>query len=115
MALATNLPADMAAAIAGGATYPQLFQAAFGTPDITAQRIALALATYQRTLVPNQTPYDLFVAGNQNALTQQQRNGLNVFNGPARCNLCHTPGLFSDGQFRNLGLRPISQDRAARR
>lgn len=110
MALATNLPADMAAAIAGGATYPQLFQAAFGTPDITAQRIAFALATYQRTLVPNQTPYDLFVAGNQNALTPQQRNGLNVFTGPARCNLCHTPGLFSDGQFRNLGLRPISQD-----
>lgn len=110
MALATNLPADMAAAIAGGTTYPQLFQAAFGTPDITAQRIAFALATYQRTLVPNQAPYDLFVAGNQNALTPQQRNGLNVFNGPARCNLCHTPGLFSDGQFRNLGLRPIAQD-----
>ena len=110
MALATNLPADMAVAIAAGTTYPQLFQAAFGTPDITAQRIAFALATYQRTLVPNQTPYDLFVAGNLNALTLQQRNGLNVFNGPARCHLCHTPGLFSDGQFRNLGLRPISQD-----
>jgi cytochrome c peroxidase len=32
MALATNLPADMAQAIAGGVTYPQLFAAAFGTP-----------------------------------------------------------------------------------
>lgn len=110
MALAANLPADMAAAIAGGTTYPTLFQAAFGTPDITAQRIAYALATYQRTLVPNQTPYDLFVAGNPNALTPQQQNGLAVFNGPARCNLCHTPGLFSDRQFRNLGLRPIAED-----
>ena len=110
MALATNLPADMAGAIAGGLTYPQLFQAAFGTPDITAQRIAFALATYQRTLVPNQTPYDLFIAGNPGALTPQQQNGLNVFTGPGRCNLCHTPGLFSDRQFRNLGLRPIADD-----
>lgn len=110
MALATNLPPDMAAAIAGGKTYPDLFQDAFGTPVITAARIAFALATYQRTLVPNQTPYDLFVAGNPQALTPQQQNGLNVFNGAGRCNLCHTPGLFSDRQFRNLGLRPIGED-----
>jgi cytochrome c peroxidase len=110
MALAINLPADMATTISGGATYPQLFQAAFGTPDVTASRIAFALAAYQRTLVPNQTPYDSFVAGNPAALTPQQVNGLNVFNGPGRCNLCHTPGLFSDRQFRNLGLRPIAED-----
>lgn len=110
MALATNLPADMAAAVSGGATYPQLFQAAFGTTDITSARIAFALAAYQRTLIPNQAPYDAFVAGNPAALTPQQQNGLNVFNGPGRCNLCHTPGLFSDRQFRNLGLRPIAQD-----
>lgn len=110
MALATNLPADMAAAIAGGVDYPQLFTAAFGTADITAARIAFALATYQRTLVPNQTPYDAFVGGNPAALTPQQVNGLNIFNGPGRCNLCHTPGLFSDRQFHNLGLRPIAAD-----
>jgi len=110
MALATNLPADMAAAIAGGVSYPDLFTAAFGTPDITAARIAFALATYQRTLVPNQAPYDLFQAGNPQAMTPQQINGMNVFNGPGRCNLCHTPGLFSDRQFRNLGLRPIADD-----
>ncbi|MBL8747526.1 MAG: hypothetical protein JNK78_00090 [Planctomycetes bacterium] len=110
MAVATNLPPDMASAIAGGTTYPDLFNAAFGTPTITAARIAFAIATYQRTLVPNQTPYDLFVAGNPTALTPAQVNGLNVFTGPARCNLCHTPGLFSDTQFRNLGLRPIAQD-----
>ena len=69
MALATNLPADMAAAIAGGVTYPQLFTTAFGTPDITAARIAFAIATYERTLVPDQTPYDAFVGGNPTALT----------------------------------------------
>lgn len=110
MALATNLPPDMAAAVAGNTNYPALFQAAFGTTDITAARIAMALATYQRSLVPNQTPYDAFVAGNPAALTPQQANGLNVFMGPGRCVICHTSGLFSDNQFHNLGLRPIAED-----
>ncbi|MCK5940407.1 MAG: hypothetical protein KAI24_00445 [Planctomycetes bacterium] len=110
MALALNLPADMAGAVANGATYPDLFQAAFGTPDITAARIGLALATYQRTLVPNQAPYDAFAAGNPQSLTPQQHNGFQAFNGPGRCNLCHDPGLFSDDAFHNLGLRPIFED-----
>ncbi|MCA8968104.1 MAG: hypothetical protein KDC48_24695, partial [Planctomycetes bacterium] len=110
MALATNLPADMAAAVANGATYPDLFAAAFGTPDITAQRIAYALATYQRTLKPDQTPFDQFLAGNPAAMTQQQINGMNVFHGPGRCVICHTSGLFSDRLYHNLGLRPIGED-----
>lgn len=107
MALATNLPPDMAAAVQGGATYPDLFQNAFGTPAITAERIAFALATYQRTLVPNQTPFDL------GTLTAAQARGLQVFRGPGRCVICHTDqnGLFSDRTFRNLGLRPINEDR----
>lgn len=110
MALATNLPGDMAAAVAGNTTYPDLFQAAFGTSNVTAARIAMAIATYERTLVPDQTPYDAFVAGNPSALTPQQAQGLNVFLGPARCVLCHTTGVFADNQFHNLGLRPISED-----
>jgi hypothetical protein len=70
----------------------------------------MAIATYERTLVPDQTPYDAFVAGNPGALTPQQANGLNVFMGPGRCVICHTTGLFSDDQFHNLGLRPIAED-----
>jgi len=70
----------------------------------------MAIATYERSLAPNQTPYDAFVAGNPTALTQQQVSGLNVFLGPGRCVICHTSGLFSDNQFHNLGLRPIVED-----
>lgn len=60
LALATNLPPDVAAAIAQSPSYPQLFLQAFGSTSITAERIAFALATYQRTLVPDQTPWDQF-------------------------------------------------------
>jgi len=110
MALAINLPADMAAAVSGGQTYPDLFAAAFGSPAITARRIAYALATYERTLVPDQTPWDRFMNGQPNAMTPRQVQGMNVFNGPARCNRCHNTRLFSDRRFRNLGLRPINED-----
>ncbi|MBW7906152.1 MAG: hypothetical protein LC135_16695 [Phycisphaerae bacterium] len=105
MALATNLPPDMAAALVANPTYPQLFAAAFGNPAITAERIAFALATYERTLAPNQTPFDL------GTLTPLQQQGLNVFLAPqSQCAACHTPPLLTGNGFRNIGLRPIAED-----
>ena len=56
--LATDIPQDMANAIAANATYPELFEAAFGDSTINAARIGMAIATYERTLVADQTPWD---------------------------------------------------------
>ncbi len=108
--LATNVPPDMAAAVLANPSYPALFQQAFGTPVISAARIAFAIATYERTLVPNQTPYDAFAAGNPAAMTPAQHQGFQAFSGPGRCNQCHVPPVFSDGQFRNIGIRPPAED-----
>jgi cytochrome c peroxidase len=110
MALATSLPPDMAAALVNGETYPDLFAAAFGDPTISAKRIAFAIATYERTLVPDQTPWDLYEQGQTSALTTGQINGLSLFLGDARCSLCHVPPLFSDDEFHNLGNRPYFED-----
>ena len=110
LALATELPSDVDAGLLGNPSYPELFRRAFGTPEITAERVAFALATYQRTLVPDQTPWDLFQAGVGSALTPQQAQGLSTFNGPARCVACHPASLFTDNTFRNLGLRPLHED-----
>jgi cytochrome c peroxidase len=115
MKLATNLPPDVSAALASNPTYPALFQSAFGTPAITAQRIAFAIATYERTLVANQTPWDAFNAGNFNALTANQVAGLNAFSAPPQaagggCVLCHGPPTFTNNTFRNIGVRPPIED-----
>jgi len=110
LVLATDLTPDMVAALAANATYPELFDHAFGSTTITAERIAFAIASYERTLVPDDTPWDRFTAGDPNAMTPQQITGWNQFNSIARCNLCHTPPVFSDNQFHNLGLRPTSED-----
>ena len=111
MRLAANVPADMANAIAVNGTYPALFNAAFGSTSITAVRIAMAIATYERTLLPNQSPFDAWTLGNPNALTPAQQQGWGAFNSPgARCNQCHGGATTSDFAFHNLGLRPIAED-----
>ena len=109
LALADQLPADVAAALVGDTTYPELFTAAFGDGSVTAKRIAFAIATYERTLVPNQAPLDLFLDGDTGAMTQQQQNGFNLFLS-SPCAMCHTFPLFTDHQFRNVGVRPVAED-----
>jgi cytochrome c peroxidase len=120
MKLATNLPPDVSAALAAFPSYPALFQNAFGTNVITIQRIVFAIATYERTLIANQTPWDLFNAGNPTALTQNQIQGLQIFGAPPAppgapgggggCVLCHGPPFFTNNTFRNIGVRPPIED-----
>ncbi len=110
LALASDLPPDLENALAGTASYPDLFAQAFGDARITSERIAFALATYQRTLIPNASKFDRVMAG-QAVFTPPEQQGFNAFRSPgSRCNVCHTPPLFSDNAFHNLGLRPIVED-----
>ncbi len=109
LALASDLPSDMAEAIAIYREYPEMFEAAFGDETITPARIGMAIATYERTLVPDQTPWDAFIAGDTGAMTMAQVRGWNAFNN-SRCAVCHTPPLFTDNTFRNIGVRPTRQD-----
>ena len=114
MAMATDLTPDMASALASNGSYPALFDAAFGSTEITPVRIAFALAAYQRTLIPDQSKFDR-VMRNQANFTPQENNGFGAFRSPgSRCNQCHSGSLFSDGQYHNLGLRPISEDAGRR-
>jgi cytochrome c peroxidase len=92
----------------GGRSYPELFTEAFGTPDVTPARIALAIATFERTLYTDRTPQDAAVSGIA-PLTAAEQRGQGVFN-QAQCNGCHTGALFSDNQFHYIGLRPQNED-----
>jgi len=107
--LATAIPADVSSALADRPTYPELFARAFGDDAISARRIGFAIATYQRTLIADQTAWDRFDAGDVNALTMNQRMGLQAMQ-VNNCLVCHTPPLFSDSTFRNIGLRPVAED-----
>ncbi|MFT3683962.1 MAG: cytochrome c peroxidase [Phycisphaerales bacterium] len=115
LALADQVPADVAAALADSPSYATLFERAFGTPQVTPGRVAMAIATYERTLVPNQTPWDRYVAGNTSALTPRQVQGMIAFNSDAaKCADCHGGNRFTDNAFHNIGVRPSSEDPGAR-
>ncbi len=111
LALALSLTPDVQAALQQNPTYPDLFAAAFGDPAIGAARIAFALAAYQRTLIPDQTPWDRFMQGQTSAMNMMQQQGWGLFQGAGRCAACHVPPLFHDDQFHNLGLRWANEDR----
>ena len=85
LALSPNVPAPLQTWI-GGRSYPELFQEAFGTTEVTPSRIAMAIATYERILFSDRTPFDLFVSGTP--LTQAEQRGRQVWN-TTTCNLCH--------------------------
>ncbi len=84
--------------------YPELFQAAFGDPVITAERAAEAIACYERTLVSGRSRFDAFLAGKKDALSDAEVRGLHLFRTEARCLNCHNGPAFSDGKFHDVGL-----------
>lgn len=108
--LADNLPSDMVAALQQNPTYASLFAAAFGDPAISAKRIAFALASYQRTQIPDDTPWDRYTAGDPTALDETELAGWLAFQSAARCVFCHPHPVFSDDMFHNLGVRFAAED-----
>lgn len=107
LALAAFVPADLDAWIAGRG-YPALFAEAFGSPGVTARRIALAIATYERTLFSNQSPLDS-LAANPAALTPQEAAGRALF-ATLPCGVCHGGPLLTDQRFHYIGVRPAGED-----
>jgi cytochrome c peroxidase len=109
--LAKSLPPDLVDALASHKTYADLFDWAFGSPMVNPTNIALAIATYERTLTSNQTPWDKFNGGDKTALTSAQQHGLALFNTKARCNHCHVPPLFTDAGYHNIGAGDPNLDK----
>lgn len=108
LAFAESLTPDLQAALTVSPTYPELFEAAFGSPDITARRIAFAIASYERTLIADETLFDAFIQSGPTVLTPQQNQGLLLFG--QNCAGCHSGALTSDNQFHNIGVRPSFED-----
>ena len=84
--------------------YQPYFIAAFGSKEITNERVFTSLATFQRSIVSRRTDFDRFLAKDKKALTDQQVLGLHLFRTKARCMNCHNGPYFTDNQFHNDGL-----------
>lgn len=84
-------------------SYPILFDSAFGDKTITEENIAKAIATFMRTLNLTKSPFDQFMQGDINALSDEQIQGLHLFRTKAGCINCHHGNQLSDGLYHHLG------------
>lgn len=92
--------------------YVEQFQDVFDSP-VTREGIARALAAFQRTLVTGPAPFDRYLNGDEAALTESARRGMELFQGEAGCVQCHHGPLLSDGKFYRIGVASKDEGRAA--
>ncbi|MBI4421556.1 MAG: c-type cytochrome [Gemmatimonadetes bacterium] len=85
--------------------YRRRFARAFNDRRITIERVATAIASFERTLVSGDSPLDRFLLlGDSAALTPAARRGLELFHGKAHCVVCHDGVFFTDEHFHNTGI-----------
>jgi len=127
---------SVSAAPSNGLTlsYAQMIEDAFG-PTLAADAVnsfsriwGQAVQAYEATLIPDRTPFDFYLAGNNSALTESQQRGLNRFTGKGGCVHCHAGPMLSDATtafyatkgaenedggdqgYHNIGVKPTADD-----
>ena len=107
-----NLDAAVAK-IAAIDEYDRRFRSVFGRPP-NGPDLTRAIASYERTQVSFDSPFDHFIAGDKNAIDESAIRGWELFNTRARCNKCHAlseqasdPTFFIDKDFHNIGVGTI--------
>ncbi len=84
--------------------YNEMFINAFGSDEVTNQKVRKAIATFERTIISESTKFDRFISGDSDIYSDEEVLGLHLFRTKARCINCHNGGYFSDNQFHNTGL-----------
>jgi cytochrome c peroxidase len=83
--------------------YVEAFHAAFGAEAVTKQNVEMALATFERSIVSGQAPFDRWINGNETAVSADAKRGFVLFNGKAHCATCHSGWAFTDTSFHDIG------------
>lgn len=99
-----EMAGDLQATVAflnSDANYRHDFKDAFGVDTVNSALLVRALAQYQRSLISMHSKYDS-VLSEKVKFTKIEAEGWRIF--ASDCASCHTPGLFTDDQFHNIGL-----------
>jgi cytochrome c peroxidase len=86
--------------------YQKLFKEAYPESKgiITKEYLAKAIASFERTVVSTEAPFDRYVKGDKKAISKKAKEGFKLFKGKAKCIDCHDGFNFTDGSFHNIGL-----------
>jgi len=87
--------------------YAKRFQEVFGGP-VNIDNIARAIASFERTQLSGDSPFDRFNAGDKGAINEQAQRGFELFKGKGRCITCHefnaSSPFFTDFKYHNIGV-----------
>lgn len=101
--------------------YRRAFREVYGTEALTIDHVAMAIASFERTLNTFHAPFDRFLAGDKTAMNPAAQRGWELFRGKARCVTCHefnaTYPFFTDNKFHNIGvaMKAVNFEALARR
>jgi cytochrome c peroxidase len=106
--------ASVVARLGGDPATVQSFADAFPeAPQVSASNLAKAIATYERTFVSPDTRFDRWIAGDDQALSNNEIAGFRLFTGKAHCVNCHSGFAFTDYAFHDIGLPGDDRGRGA--
>jgi cytochrome c peroxidase len=89
--------------ISASPAYLRRFSSVFGPGPITQERIEQALATFERGIVSSTAPFDLWISGDDAAISVPAKRGFALFEGKAGCSGCHEGWSFTDYSFHDIG------------
>jgi cytochrome c peroxidase len=99
-----NTHEAIAARLGKIAGYRPLFAKVFGSDEIDIDRVAMAIACFERTVLSGNSPYDRYKRGNKHDLTPAQVRGMSVFFDKAKCDKCHEGANFTLNAYANIGV-----------
>ena len=109
-----NQPLDkMIATVSSIRGYKPLFESAYPGEPVNEKTVARAIATFERSIVSGQAPFDKWIAGDESAISEQAKHGFDLFNTKAACATCHSGWAFTDGGFHDIGLKTEDRGRGA--
>lgn len=84
--------------------YVRAFDTAFGAGAVTGLKVEQALATFERTIVSAEAPFDRWIGGDEAAIGPAAKRGFALFNGKGNCAACHSGWAFTDASFHDIGV-----------
>ena len=92
--------------------YKAMFAKAYPNEAIDSKTVSKAIASFERTVVSNDSPFDHWLRGDKKAMSKQQVIGFRLFTDPDKgnCAACHQAPNFTDGGFHNIGLASYGKD-----
>jgi cytochrome c peroxidase len=91
------------ARIARTPAYAAAFSDLFPNEGVSRSTVEQAIAAFERTIVSGPAPFDRWVAGQMDAISDSAQRGFALFNDKANCAACHSGWAFTDGSFHDIG------------